>query len=244
MTPGYTSLQRDDALFTFLQGNAVMICAGSWDYAVFKTNDLFPVGILPVLLPSPDDPVYGQFVLGLASEASGSPEAALGIVRTSKHPDIALDFLRFLTSRDVARRFSERSLRISSVAGVPPPSAAPGLAPRLDGEVAGFMPDFNYFGGGNANLVFQRNLYLLMGPAGSVDAFARKLDADLPRALRQDAGLQNTRLRRDIQTLDARLGILFTQPAAERRQSWTRVLGTLHARQSDYLYYRPLGQTP
>jgi hypothetical protein len=81
-----------------------------------------------------------------------------------------------------------------------------------------------------------------MGPAGSVEAFAEKLDADLPRALRQDAGIQATRAQRSIQNLDARLGFLLTQPESASHQSWTRVMETRHARQAEYLTYLPQSQ--
>src|SRR5690606_2715556 len=211
MSPGYNSRQRDDALFDFLQQRAVMICAGSWDYAVFERDGDFPVGIMPIVLPSAGDPDYGRFVLGLPSEANGSPEATLGIVRTSKHPDIALDFLRFLTSRRIAQKFSDMSLRMSSITTVAPPERAAGLAPRLDGEIAGFMPDFNNFGGGNANLVFQHNLHLLTGREGDAGAFAQKLDEELPAALRRDMQIHTDRVRRDIRRLDALLGLLLTR---------------------------------
>lgn len=241
MTVGYESRQRDDALFDFLQQNAVMICAGSWDYGVFVRDGDFPVGIMPIVLPSPTDPDYGRFVLGLASEANGSPEATLGVVRTSRHPERALDFLRFLTSYATARRFSEESMRMSSVAEVPPPESAPGLAPRLEGEINGFMPDFSYFGGGNGNIVFKRNLHLLMGRTGSVEAFAEKLDAELPGALARDIAHHVNRTRRDIQRLDALTGLVLTRPG-EDDASWTRLMETRHARQVDYHTYRATTQ--
>lgn len=240
MTPGYVSRQRDDALFDFLQQRAVMICAGSWDYAVFVRDGDFPVGIMPVVLPSSDDPEYGRFVLGLPSEANGSPEATLGIVRTSPHPDVALDVLRFLTSHAVATRFSERSLRMSAIAEVPPPAAAAGLAPRLEGEVAGFMPDFLNFGGGNAVLAFRRNLNLLIAHDGSVDAFATKLDEEYPQALRQDLQVHAKNTLRDIRRLDAHLGLMLTQPVGDNSGSTpTRTLETRHLRQREYHTYRP-----
>lgn len=238
MTVGYESRQRDDALFDFLQQKAVMICAGSWDYGVFVRDGDFPVGIMPVVLPTPADPVYGRFVLGLASEANGSPEATLGVVRTSRHPEIALDFLRFLTSHGIARKFTEQSMRMSAVAEVPPPANAPELAPRLDGEINGFMPDFNYFGGGNGHLVFKRNLHMLMGPTGSVDAFAAKLDAELPAALARDVDVNVARVRRDIQRLDALIGLMLTRPDGED-EAWTRLMENRHARQVEYHTYRP-----
>lgn len=242
MTVGYESRQRDDALFDFLQEKAVMIFAGSWDYGVFVRDGDFPVGITRMALPSSDDPEYGRFVLGPASESNGSPEATLGIVRSSRHPEVALDFLHFLTSRAIAQKFSDMSMRMSAIAEVSPPAAAPELAPQLEGEIAGFMPDFQHYGGGNANQLFRRNLHLLMGPNGSADAFAAKLDADLPRALRQDSAIQSTRTRRDIQRLDALLGLVLTQSESDRKHSWTRLQETRHARQSEYLFYQPLSR--
>jgi len=239
MSPGYNSRQRDDALFDFLQQRAVMICAGSWDYAVFERDGDFPVGIMPIVLPSAGDPDYGRFVLGLPSEANGSPEATLGIVRTSKHPDIALDFLRFLTSRRIAQKFSDMSLRMSSITTVAPPERAAGLAPRLDGEIAGFMPDFNNFGGGNANLVFQHNLHLLTGREGDAGAFAQKLDEELPAALRRDMQIHTDRVRRDIRRLDALLGLLLTRETGHDATSPDQILETRHVRQIEYHTYRP-----
>ncbi|CAM3086317.1 ABC transporter substrate-binding protein [Rariglobus hedericola] len=242
MSPGYASRQRDDALFDFLQSKAVMICAGSWDYAVFERDGDFPVGIMPVVLPAKDDPEYGRFVLGLASEANGTPEATLGVVRSSKHPEVALDFLRFLTSRGIAQKFSDLSLRTSAIADVVPPAQAAALAPRLEGAINGFTPDFNYFGGSNANRIFKNNLYRLDGPNGSTEDFVTTLDAELPKALKQDAGIHLTRVHRDIQRLDAHLGLLLTQPEAEREQTWTRLMETRHARQNEYLVYLPLAK--
>lgn len=237
MSIGYESRQRDDALFDFLQEKAVMIYAGSWDYGVFVRDGDFPVGLTQLPLPTEDDPVYGRFVIGPPSEANGSPEATLGIVRTSQHPEIALDFLHFLTSHAMARKFSDMSLRMSAIAEVPPPASAPELAPQIEGEIAGFMPDFRSYGGGNANMVFQRNLHLLTGPTGSVEAFAAKLDAELPRALRTDSEILAGRSLRDIQRLDAHLGLVLTQPESDRNQTATRLLETRHLRQADYLHY-------
>lgn len=244
MSPGYASRQRDDALFDFLQGKAVMICAGSWDYAVFERDGDFPVGIMPVVLPSKDDPDYGRHVLGLPSEANGSPEGMLGVVRTSAHPEVALDFLRFLTSQATARKFANLSLRTSAVAGVDLPGHITGLAPRLEGEINGFTPDFNLFGGGNAKRVFLNNLHRLDGPSGSAENYAEAVDEQMPKALRQDLGVHEGRLRKDIQRLDAHLGLLLSTPSASAGAAWTRALETRRARQSEYLYYFGLASEP
>lgn len=203
MPPGFIQLQRDDALFTFLQGNAVMFYAGSWDYAVLVRDADFETGIAQLPLPANDDPIYGPQSLGSLSEAAGSPEATLGIVRTSRNPEVALDFLHFLSSHRVAGRFSQRSHRISAVVEAEAPPEAPGLAPRLDGEVNGFGIDFINFGGGNAYNHFQRHLHTLIGPRGNVDTFISNLENDLPKALQRDLNHHLTRLHRDVQRLDS-----------------------------------------
>jgi multiple sugar transport system substrate-binding protein/raffinose/stachyose/melibiose transport system substrate-binding protein len=50
MPPGFTQLQRDDALFAYLQQQAVMFYAGSWDYGVLVRDGAFPTGV--VTLPN------------------------------------------------------------------------------------------------------------------------------------------------------------------------------------------------
>jgi ABC-type sugar transport system, periplasmic component len=212
MTPGFTQLQRDDALFTYLQQNAVAIVAGTWDYAVFVRDGDFETGIVPIPYPDRDDPDFGQHVLGVAAEGAGGPEAMLGVVRNSPHPEIALDFLRFLSSHRIATRFTELSKRISGIAEVAPPGDAPGLAPQLHGEVPGFGVDFQNFGAGHAYTLFQRRLHTLIGPRGGVDAFVEEINKDLPEALRRDMAAHAARARRDIQGLDARLGIMLSHP--------------------------------
>jgi multiple sugar transport system substrate-binding protein/raffinose/stachyose/melibiose transport system substrate-binding protein len=239
MPPGFSQFNRDDALFTFLQGNSLMIFAGSWDYAVFARNEDFDVGICPMPVPAAGDPDYGRFVLGPQAETGGTPEGTFGIVRSSSQPEIALDFLRFLTSQRIARMFADNTYRTSAILGVPPPEHAAGLAAILEGEVAGFRPDIPpSFGGGRASHVFRTHLHLLLGERGDPDAFVRKLDREMPAALRSDMERHASRTLRSVRQLDAHLGLLFTQPgagAAAPDADWTRVSELRHVRQVEYL---------
>ena len=75
-------------------------------------------------------------------------------MRHSPHPEIALDFLRFLTKPEIAQMFSDYSFRVSSVVGVNPPAGADELAPRLDGAVGDLSHGLSYFGG-----IFTGTLY-------------------------------------------------------------------------------------
>ncbi len=216
MTPGFNQLQRDDALFAFMQKNALMIFAGSWDYTVMANDAGFEIGICPLPLPSTEDPHFGKFMAGRSAESIGSPDAVFGIVRTSPNREIALDFLRFLSSWRIARIFTANTYRMSAVMEIEPPAHAAGLAPVREGEINGFRPDFSAnFGGGNAYNVFQRNLYLLLGARGNPDEFAGRLDEEMPAALQADLIRYTSNLRRNTRQLDARLGLLLSQPESE-----------------------------
>lgn len=212
MSPGFTQLQRDDALFSYLQQHALAIIAGTWDYAVFVRDGDFETGVAYIPYPDRNDASFGRHVLGFIAEGSGNPEALLGVVRNSRHPEIAKDFLRFLSSQRVAGRFSQLSKRVSAVVDVEPPGGAPELAPQLVGEVPGFILDFQGFGANHTYTLFQRHLHALIGPKGSVETFLASLDGELHAALRSDMATHAARAKRDAQALDARLGILLSRP--------------------------------
>ena len=109
MQPGFFLKDRDDAIFFFVQQRAVMIAASSQDYKTLLQN--IPFEVRAVRLPDPDSthPVYGKYYLGPKSEGIGSTRLNLGVVNFSKHRSVALDLLRFLTSRNSHTTFVERS---------------------------------------------------------------------------------------------------------------------------------------
>lgn len=239
LTPGFTQQQRDEAIHAYLQQNAVMLFAGSWDYAVLAQDGAFTTGMLPLPLPSPDDPEYGRFTLGPVSEAAGYPEAMLGVVRNSKHQDVALDFLHYLTSRKTAAEFARISLRISSTIGTPPPPDGSNLQPRLEGELPGFTTDFGWFSADLSSNFFQREIHTAIGHKSDVPAFAAKLNAEIPRHLREDIARHLTRIRRDVRQLDAQVVFHYMLPEDDRaRASWTRHAEVQHMRQLENLQYR------
>lgn len=230
-----------ETIFTYLQQNSVMLYAGSWDYAVLRRDGIFTTGILPMPMPAPDDPVYGALTLGPVSEAAGNPEAMLGVLRSSRHPEVALDFLHYLSSQPVAAEFCRISHRVSSVIGTPLPPAGDRLAPRLEGELPGFTPDFRWFAAGSSSNFFQRHLHGALGPRGDVAAFAAQLNAEMPRHLRQDLAWHLQQIRRDVQRLDGLVAFHLTLPDDDpRRSAWTRHAETQHVRQLENLHYRPL----
>lgn len=212
LPPGVQQLQRDDALFAFLQGGAVTFIAGSWDYGVLVRDSGFPVGVSRVPVPLPGEEPFGRYSLGPVSEAAIAHEAALGVVRHSAHPEVAIDFLRFLTQPEIATMFSTMSRRVSAVIGVPPPEDAPELAPIMDGAPPGLNLEMPYFGGQHAYRVLSQNLHLLTGPSGGVPLFTRQVERDLPGALRLDLAHFLRNEQREIRLGDALAGLWLTHP--------------------------------
>lgn len=98
---GYTGLTRDEAVFLFAQQRAVFMSTGTWDARSLEqqARGQFNVGVMDFPLPAADDPVYGDVIEGPIYErpTGGFPFA---ITRTSKHPDVALDFLLFMASHE------------------------------------------------------------------------------------------------------------------------------------------------
>jgi raffinose/stachyose/melibiose transport system substrate-binding protein len=142
---GYTGLTRDEAVFLFAQQKAVFMTTGTWDARSLQelANGKFDVGVTDFPRPSPDDPVYGGVMDGPQYERvmGGFPFA---IVRTSKHPEVALDFLMFLAGQ-------KQNEKLNKIVGWIPSVVGTGLDPTLkafEPHLRGVYPNFNIFLGG------------------------------------------------------------------------------------------------
>lgn len=185
-SPGFLQMEREEGIFYFNQQRALLLATGSWEADSVLRDCNFPVVIFPVPLPEIDDPVYGAHILGPASEAGLSPGDALGIPRHAPHPEIALDFLRFLTSAPVAEMAMRTGRRLTSLADLPTPDTLAPFHPREEGYPLGFSPDFMSFGGSHTNRFFKTRFHELFRPGGTVDAFAGRLLAEFDQHLRRD----------------------------------------------------------
>jgi raffinose/stachyose/melibiose transport system substrate-binding protein len=98
--PGFTGLGRDEAVFLFAQQRAVFMTTGTWDAGSLReqARGVFEIGIMDFPQPAKDDPEFGNVVEGPPYElpAAGFQFA---IARTCPHPDMALDFLQFISSQ-------------------------------------------------------------------------------------------------------------------------------------------------
>ncbi len=105
---GFTGLGRDEAVFLFAQQKAVFISTGTWDAfsLMEQAKGSFEVGVMNFPMPAADDVEFGSVMEGPRYER---PEAAFkfGITRTSEHPEVALDFLRFMGSQRGNERMNQ-----------------------------------------------------------------------------------------------------------------------------------------
>jgi ABC-type sugar transport system, periplasmic component len=229
MQPGFSQLAREDGTFYFVQGHALMTSSGSWDASSLRAQAPFELGAFPIPLPSKEHPRFGKNVIGVASEAGTESGAQFGVTRASKHPEIALDFLRYLTSRDANERFMKRSGWLPIIEGVEPSDEdvhVKPFMPVLEGELPGIAHTMANFGNDFSQML-QDQFHLLVGPDGSVD---RYLAAVLPRmdsAVRSDLSRRANRARWNLWRQDAtaaaywQLHRLRDDPVARKRWSLT-----------------------
>ena len=138
--PGFTGLGRDEAVFLFAQQRAVFITTGTWDAGslVEQARGVFEVGIMDFPIPSRDDPEFGAIVQGPVYENPGAG-FPFAITRTCQHPEVALDFLRFLGSQGGNQELNRIIGWIPSIEGASVSPLVKAFEPHLEG-VFGAMP--------------------------------------------------------------------------------------------------------
>lgn len=135
--PGFTGLGRDEAVFLFAQQRAVFITTGTWDAGSLQeqARGSFELGIMDFPVPAADDPEFGAIIEGPSYERpmAGLPFA---ITRTSKHPEVAIDFLQFLSSREGNQEFNRIIGWIPTISGTSLAPLLEAFEPRLEGTYA------------------------------------------------------------------------------------------------------------
>ena len=139
---GFTGLTRDEAVFLFAQQRAVFMTTGTWDARSLleQAEGTFNVGVMDYPLPKPDDPVYGSVIKGPCYEKIDGG-FRFGITRTSKHPEVALDFLLYMAGQKKNSELNEIIGWIPSVRGAATPTFLQGFEPHLRGVYGCFRPD-------------------------------------------------------------------------------------------------------
>jgi raffinose/stachyose/melibiose transport system substrate-binding protein len=201
--PGFVQLGREDATFYFVQQRALMIATGSWDAPSLRFQAPFEIGVFPVPLPARDHPRFGPNVLGRPSEAGTAALFPFGLTRQAKNRELAIDFLRFISSREGNRRFVERSGWLPAVVGVELPEPLRPFAPVADGYPDGYNLKLNFFGPDTTRVV-DNNLNLLAADDGEA-RFLAALQRDYRRAVVEDFRVRTRRTLQNVARQDSTL---------------------------------------
>jgi raffinose/stachyose/melibiose transport system substrate-binding protein len=199
---GFAQSAREDAAYQFSQGRAAMILAGSFDDASLRQESAFEVAVFPLPMPSPGAGRFGRLPLGPLPESTTRVGGVFGVNRQSPHPEVAIDFLRFLSSYEGSLRFTSISRWPPIVRNVIMPSEIRVFAPVVEGYPAGFdlgalqgLPD-------TQRVLLQHSLVALQGPGGGLEAYLQQVERDLPRALRSDLERHQRRTGQTISWMD------------------------------------------
>ena len=136
---GYTGLTRDEAVFLFAQQKAVFMSTGTWDARSLQklAEGQFAVGVMEPPLPTKEDPEFGPVVEGPNYEQAGTG-FQFGITRTSKHPDVALDFMLFMASRPHNQELNRIIGWIPAIIGTDMDPLLKAFEPHIEGVYGAF----------------------------------------------------------------------------------------------------------
>ncbi len=208
MPAGFLQRDRDAALQSFLRGEALSIPTGTWDYPAMRRQADFAIGGYRLPLPTDDDPEFGGFALHPISEGSASTSVTFFLTRQSRHKDVAIDFLRFLTGLEGNTLFSRTSHWMPGVKGV---AIAPELQP-FHKVTAGYLATDAQSGpillrgpGTDTARLIDTCFHLLYAPDGGVDVFTRAIEPQFASAVRQDLERRLSHSFANLRQLDTTL---------------------------------------
>jgi len=185
--PGFAHASVDMAMLLFLRGEAVMFCSGSWDASTLKRDAGFEVGAFRPPLPGPDDPQFGPVILGPLSDGSVQTGTPLFLNKASGNQAAAIDFLRFLTSREGNQIFVNESQWLPAVREVRPTDFSGEFKPFYDGYCWDNSTSYLFNGTGvDMTGTFLNEMNLMFGPDGSVAAMQGAMERLLPVATDHD----------------------------------------------------------
>lgn len=175
---GATALDRDEAVFLFLQGNAAMIPTGSWDYPSLSEQAAFRLEVADIPIPSKNHPKYGPYVAGQPTEADTRGGFPFAIPKTSPHADIALDFLQFCSSLQVNEELNHRMFWLPVILDAEPREELAPFKPRIEG----YSPALEYEAP-NMQLSYEQLRPLFLQRKIAYDEFAERYVEALRRKL-------------------------------------------------------------
>ena len=132
---GFMAMDRDQAAFLFVQGDAVMISSGSWDANSLFRQAKFDVGVTHLPLPGPGER-WHAYIAGPVNEATATGYGGLGLYKYSRHKEWAVDFLQFITSREHNEKLNRDAGWLPVTVGATPSAEMTPFTP----DPTGFSP--------------------------------------------------------------------------------------------------------
>lgn len=97
---GFSAIDLEQTKYLFSSGNVCYFIDGTYNAWSLVSNSPFRVAVIRMPVLDREHPL-GRDAVGRVSELGAGVGGKFGIARKSKHRDIALDFLRFITSYDI-----------------------------------------------------------------------------------------------------------------------------------------------
>jgi raffinose/stachyose/melibiose transport system substrate-binding protein len=220
---GWTGVTRDDAVFLFAQQRAVFIVSGTWDAGGLQEQAAgeFELGTMPFPQPSKSDPDVGHAVEGPVYGQSWNG-FRLAITRACRHPEVALDFLQFLSSQPGNEKLNRIIGWIPAITGAQMRPEVQSFDPIVEGVLGTMQPAL---GGDTANKWLQMISLFNIGEISYPAMAAEYLAYYNRRAPEEYAELRRNPQRslpNDYQFLAGFRAYALTAPAPEAQNWWKR----------------------
>lgn len=214
MPPGFMESGREQANLMFVQGRALMMMGFSVENAGVTKQVKFRLRAFRCPQPATDDPRFGPQMVAPAAENALATYGGFGLTRSSRHPEQALDFLRFLTSEASCRTYTRISRNLPVIVSVPVSEELHDFAPQL----AGYPPGPSYMYSLEPKALLLRTQHLLYGPEGDTAVFIARFGREFGDALRRDfernIQFRTGSVRRTESTLAATRQLLLREPTS------------------------------
>lgn len=182
---GFQGLGREQAQRRFVLGNAAIISSGGWDASgIFlgarsrdAEEDRFEVLVAKAPLAEPGER-WGAFMKDPISEAALSAGVPVAVNKQSEHFEMAIDFLRFITSLSINEGMNQRTGWLPSVEGARPQEKMEPFMPEPEGIPGNFALNFNHSKASIRN-VWLGQSKLVMSGAISYETFAERMRSTL-----------------------------------------------------------------
>jgi len=229
--PGWNGLDRNDAVQLFVRQQCLFFATGSWDASTLKvqaesSETPFPVGIAKFPVISPNDPEWGEFGWGPTYE---KPATAFpfGIPSQSNNRELALDFLRFITTRENNQILNDEIEWIPVIKGAEPKPLLRAFQPTFEGMYRGWNLEL-----GSRTKTFTDQIEPLMeigeddkGRSFTILDWAEHMDTEWVDAAARDFEKRDEDERDGLQTKNALAAVLRAKmllAAPENRDFHTR----------------------